>query len=140
MPVATPPKTWRLLPRDGVAAGSLARSLNVSPLVAQLLLNRGVKGVGDAQRFLDAPLSGLHPPDALPGIRQATDRIWSAVQAGRRICIYGDYDVDGVTGPSILLTALRAVGAAVDYYVPHRLLEGYGINVEALRQITATGA
>lgn len=140
MPVATPAKNWRLLPRDGAAAGSLARSLNVSPLVAQLLINRGVAGPDDARRFLDAPLSGLHPPDALPGLRQAADRLWSAVQAGRKICIYGDYDVDGVTGTSILLTALRAVGAAVDFYVPHRLLEGYGINNEALRQIASTGA
>src|SRR5262249_55208036 len=130
MPVATPHKTWRLLPRDGVAAGNLARSLNVSPLVAQLLINRGVAGPDDARRFLDAPLTGLPPPDALPGLRQAADRNWAAVQAGRRICIYGDYDVDGVTGTSILLTALRAVGATVDYYVPHRLLEGYGINNE----------
>src|SRR4051812_27668342 len=104
MPVATPPaKTWRLLPRDGAATGRLARSLSVSPLVAQLLINRGVNAPDDARRFLDAPLSGLHPPDALPGIRQAVELLWSAVQNGRRICIYGDYDVDGVTGTSILL-------------------------------------
>src|SRR3954453_12338867 len=140
MPVAPPSKTWRLLPRDGAAAGSLARSLNVSPLVAQLLINRGVSGPDAARRFLDAPLSGLHPPDALPGLREAADRIWAAVQSGRRICIYGDYDVDGVTGTSILLTTLRAIGATVDFYLPHRLLEGYGINGEALRQIASTGA
>ena len=138
--MATPPKTWRLLPRDGAAAGSLARSLNVSPLVAQLLLNRGVSGPDAARRFLDAPLNGLHPPESLPGLTEAADRIWAAVGAGRRVCIYGDYDVDGVTGTSILLTTLRAIGATVDFYVPHRLLEGYGINAEALRQIASTGA
>src|SRR5262249_38534545 len=140
MPVANPSKNWRLLPRDGAAAGSLARPLNVSPLVAQLLINRGVSGPDAARRFLPAPRNALLPPEDLPGLREAAHRIWAAVQSGRRICIYGDYDVDGVTGTSILLPTLRAVGAAVDFYVPHRLLEGYGINAEALRQIASTGA
>src|SRR5262249_46029895 len=61
-------------------------------------------------------------------------------RAGRRLCVYGDYDVDGVTGSAILLTGLRLMGAQVDLYVPHRLEEGYGLNREALRQIAETGA
>jgi single-stranded-DNA-specific exonuclease len=137
--VTSPSKSWRLLPHDADAAHRLARSLNVSSLVAQLLLNRGVEDDTNARRFLDAPLSGLHPPESLPGITEAADRLWAAVQNGRRVCIYGDYDVDGVTGTSILLLTLRALGAQVDFHVPHRLLDGYGINSDALRQIAASG-
>jgi single-stranded-DNA-specific exonuclease len=139
--VATPPtKTWRLLPHDAGASQRLARSLQVSPLVAQLLLNRGVDAPEQARRFLDAPLNGLHPPERLPGVSRAADRILQALSAGARVCIYGDYDVDGVTGSAILLQTLRLLGASVDVYVPHRLTEGYGLNRAALRQIAESGA
>jgi single-stranded-DNA-specific exonuclease len=139
--VATPPsKTWRLLPHDAGAVAALARSLQVPALVAQLLLNRGVTSPEEARRFLDAPLAGLHPPERLPGVARAAERILHAVGAGWKVCVYGDYDVDGVTGSAILLQSLRLLGANVDIYVPHRLNEGYGLNSAALRQIAETGA
>jgi single-stranded-DNA-specific exonuclease len=130
-------KTWRLLPHDADAVERLAGQLGLAPVVAQLLLNRGVSEPADARRFLDIPFNGLYPPDLLPGITDAADRMLAAVRASRRICIYGDYDVDGVTGTAILLQGLRLLDAKVDYYVPHRLEEGYGLNCEALRQIAA---
>jgi single-stranded-DNA-specific exonuclease len=133
------PKTWRLLPHDGAAVERLAWGLKVGPVVAQLLLNRGVHVPEQARRFLDAPLAGLHPPETLPGVVEAADRIVAAVQAGRRICVYGDYDVDGITGSSILLTGLRLLGAKPVLYMPHRLEEGYGLNCDALRQLAADG-
>jgi single-stranded-DNA-specific exonuclease len=130
------PKIWRLLSHDAEAIRRLADSLGVSPVVAQLLLNRGVRDPEQARRFLDSPLSGLHAPERLPGITAAVDRILGAVRAGRPICIYGDYDVDGVTGTAVLLRALRLAGAEkLDYYVPRRLEEGYGLNAEALKKI-----
>jgi single-stranded-DNA-specific exonuclease len=132
-------KTWRLLPHDRVAVECLAASLRLSPVVAQLLLNRGVSGPDDARRFLGVPLSGLHPPELLPNVNEAVDRITAAIQAGKRICVYGDYDVDGVSGTAILLQCLRLLGAQVDFYVPHRLEEGYGLNRDALRQLAADG-
>jgi single-stranded-DNA-specific exonuclease len=138
MPAAT--KTWHLLPHNPVAIQRLATELQLSPIVAQLLLNRGLSDGALARRFLDAPLSGLHQPHLLPGVTEAADLLLAAVREGRRICVYGDYDVDGTTGTALLLQALRLVGAAnVDFYVPHRLEEGYGLNVEALRQIAASG-
>jgi single-stranded-DNA-specific exonuclease len=141
MTVASPPsKSWRLLPHDPDVVGRLARSIRVSPLVAQLLLNRGLDEADSARRFLDAPLAGLHQPDLLPGISAAADRLLAAVNAGHRIYVYGDYDVDGVTGSAILLQALRLLGATVDVHIPHRLREGYGINRDALVQIAGTGA
>ena len=69
----------------------------------------------------------------------AADRLWAATQARRKITVYGDYDVDGVTGTAILLQALTLLGADVDFHVPNRLEEGYGLNPEALRQLAAAG-
>jgi single-stranded-DNA-specific exonuclease len=134
------PKSWQLLPHDQSAIARLAASLQLTPITAQLLLNRGLTSPEDARRFLDAPLSGLHAPELLPGATAAAARLFEAVQQGRRICVYGDYDVDGVSGSAILLQCLRLLGASVDLYMPRRLEEGYGLNCEALRQIAASGA
>lgn len=133
-------KTWHLLPHDRGAIERLAGVLGVSPVVAQLLLNRGLQDPAVARRFLDAPLTGLHPPALLPGVEDAVTRLLDAIRDKRRICVYGDYDVDGITGTVILWQGLRLAGAQVDYYVPHRLEEGYGLNGEALQQIARTGA
>ncbi len=132
-------KKWHLLAHERSSVENLALSLGVAPVVAQLLLNRGIGELAVARRFLDAPLSGLHAPDLLPGVRAAADRIVAAVKAGRGVCIYGDYDVDGVTGSSILLQCLRLMGAQPELYLPLRLEEGYGLNREALQQIAASG-
>ncbi|HEV3238250.1 MAG TPA: single-stranded-DNA-specific exonuclease RecJ [Gemmataceae bacterium] len=132
-------KTWHLLPHDRTAVERLASQLSIAPIVAQLLLNRRLEAAENAKRFLDAPLSGLHPPNLLPGISEAADRLLAAVKDNRRICVYGDYDVDGITGSSILLQGLRLLGAQPDFYVPHRLEEGYGLNSGALRQLAASG-
>src|SRR5271154_2724611 len=118
------------MPHDRSAVTSLAERMGVSPIVAQLLLNRGLRTPEDGKRFLEAPLTGLHPPALLPGISESVERLVSAVENKRRICIYGDYDVDGVTGTAILWGLLKLLDAAVEYYVPHRLEEGYGLNVE----------
>src|SRR5262245_44412753 len=137
LPVVT--KTWRLLPHDPDAIGRLAATMNVAPVIAHLLHNRGLCEPEAARRFLDAPLIGLRSPSSLPGAEVAADRLWAATQAKRKITVYGDYDVDGVTGIAILMQALAHVGAEVNFYVPHRLEEGYGLNVEALRQLAAAG-
>jgi single-stranded-DNA-specific exonuclease len=132
-------KSWHLLPHDRAAVERMAATLRLSPIVAQLLLNRGVISPGDAHRFLDVPLAGLHPPDLLPGVSEAADRIFAAIKAGKRLCVYGDYDVDGVSGTAILLQCLRLIVGNVDYYVPHRLEEGYGLNLDAVQQLAADG-
>jgi single-stranded-DNA-specific exonuclease len=129
-------KTWQLLPHDQAAVEALSAALGASPVVAQLLLNRRITAPDQARRFLGAPLAGLHKPDLLPGASRAADLLLDAVRQGRRVCVYGDYDADGITGTAILCQGLRLLGAAkVDFHVPNRLEEGYGLNVEALRQI-----
>ncbi len=132
-------KTWRLLPHDPAVVQRLAAQLRHPPLVAQLLLNRGIHDADDADRFLRSPLKGLHAPQLLPGVPQAVERLLAAIKAGKKICVYGDYDVDGVTGTAILVQGLRLLGGVVDLHVPHRLSEGYGLNTEALRQIARNG-
>jgi single-stranded-DNA-specific exonuclease len=134
-------RSWHLLSHDRDAVESLAAELRVYPIVAQLLLNRRIAEPDAAKRFLTAPLNGLHPPQLLPGVLHATDVLFEAVKRGERICVYGDYDADGITGTAILQEGLRLLGAQnVDYYVPNRLEEGYGLNAQALRQIREGGA
>lgn len=132
-------KQWHLLPADTTATNRLAGTARVSSVVAQLLLNRGVRDAAAARRFLDSPLGALHPPLTLPGIKEAAERVARAVAAKRRICVYGDYDVDGVTGTSILLRVLSKLGADVQSYVPLRLSEGYGLNSERLHELYRNG-
>jgi single-stranded-DNA-specific exonuclease len=134
-------KSWHLLPHDPHGVERLASRLRVSPIVAQLLLNRRIAEPDAAQRFLAAPLTGLYAPELVPGVSRATDLLFESVTRGERISVYGDYDADGITGTAILLDGLRLLGAKnVDYYVPNRLEEGYGLNVQALRQIRESGA
>jgi single-stranded-DNA-specific exonuclease len=98
-----------------------------------------MKDADSARSFLKAPLNGLHSPDALPGVPEAVELILDSVRASKRLCVYGDYDVDGTTGTAILWQALHLLGASADFYVPHRLEEGYGLNSGALRQIAESG-
>ncbi|KPK84192.1 MAG: hypothetical protein AMJ81_06280 [Phycisphaerae bacterium SM23_33] len=126
--------------RPWPAAAETARRLKTSPLITQILHNRGLEDLGEIRRFLSPKLTDLHPPELLPDIDLAAERICRAVRDGEKTCIYGDYDVDGVAGVAILFRCLAMHGAAVDYYVPHRLAEGYGVNVEAVRSIAQSGA
>lgn len=132
-------KSWHLLSHDAAAIQRLAQALNVSPIVAQLLLNRRLDAPDAARRFLQPSLKSLHEPEMLPGVVEAAERLHAAVHAGRSICVYGDYDVDGVTGTAILLQVLRLLEAKVEFHVPHRLEEGYGLNTETLRRIAQDG-
>ncbi len=127
---------WRVRPHDPARILDLSRGSGLSPLVAQILLNRGIDDPGRARLFLEARMSSLHDPELLPGAVEAADRIARAIHEGRKIVIYGDYDVDGVCGTTILWSCLRLAGCRnVSYYIPHRVEEGYGVNGEALRRL-----
>jgi single-stranded-DNA-specific exonuclease len=128
-------KPWRFLPYDAGRVKDLGIQLSVSPILAQILSARGYEDPAPARTFLNSKLNELHDPELLPGVGAAADRIVAALQAGRRITIYGDYDVDGVTATSLLWHCLKLAGAQVDYYIPSRLEEGYGINSEAIAKL-----
>ena len=133
------PKDWIIEPpwneRD-----RLARSLGISPIVAQVMHNRGVGDVSDARQFLDPQLGDMLPPEAMPATTEAAERIAASVAEGKKIVLYGDYDVDGITGVAILWHCLKLAGADVSYYIPDRLVEGYGVNTEAIETLAKDGA
>ena len=130
-------RLWKFRPHDEVRIQELVRSLRVSPLLARVLISRGLTEREDVIAFLDAKLTSLHDPGLLPGINEAADRLVDAVRSHRRVTIYGDYDVDGVTATSLLWHCLKLAGGTVDYYIPSRLEEGYGLNCDAIRQLHA---
>ena len=121
-------------------ARELAGRLGTTALVAQVLANRGLGEPAAAKAFLQPKLTDLHDPALLAGAQQAALLIVDAVRRGRKIVIYGDYDVDGMTAVAILHACLKMLGAKADFYVPHRLDEGYGVNAEAIAKIVADGA
>ncbi|KAJ3049348.1 hypothetical protein HK102_012519, partial [Quaeritorhiza haematococci] len=129
---------WKVKPFDRDQIAALSRGAGIPPLVAQVLINRGVTDPDRARVFLESRLTGLNDPETLPGAVDAADRVVRAIRADRPIVIYGDYDVDGVCGVSVLWAALRLAGSKrVAYYIPHRVQEGYGVNPEAIRRIAA---
>jgi single-stranded-DNA-specific exonuclease len=133
------PKRWRIASYDQARVAALERSAGIPSVVAQLLISRGIHDADGARRFLDVKLSGLRDPEELPGAVQAAELLHKAVREGRQITVYGDYDADGVTATAILLLCLKLLGAKVDYYIPNRIDEGYGLNHDALRTIAAQG-
>ncbi|MEM9317341.1 MAG: single-stranded-DNA-specific exonuclease RecJ, partial [Pseudomonadota bacterium] len=132
-------KRWRIAARDPETVRRFARASQLPTVVAELLLARGIDHPDTARTFLEAKISGLLEPARLPGLEQAADVIWEAIQAGEPITVYGDYDADGMTATAILVRCLTLLRAKIDFYVPHRLQEGYGLNEQALRQIASKG-
>ncbi len=117
----------------------LAALREFHPVIAQVLYNRGQDTPEKARAFLDGGDGALHNPFALHGMAQAVERIRRAIKRGEQIVVYGDFDADGVTSTALLVQALRALGAHVEPYIPHRVDEGYGLNFEALRTLHQQG-
>ena len=134
------PPPWRApsLPRAKVRA--FARALRIKELLAEILLNRGISEPDQARCFLEARLCELPDPQLLADIDPACERILAAVDAGERICIYGDYDVDGLTSTALLWGFLKEqLDLEAMTYIPRRLSEGYSLNLQALDKIIASG-
>ena len=116
------------------------RELNVSSIIARLLVNRQVESIEEARFFLEADLSCLHDPFLMKGMADAVDRIVKAIRDGESITLFCDYDVDGVTSASFLTHFFRDLGIKVGHYLPERMVEGYGLNEDAVRKIKSGGA
>jgi single-stranded-DNA-specific exonuclease len=132
-------KKWIIRQTDQNAATSLAAGLNLSPIVAGLLVSRGYQDPQSARAFLNPSLEQLHDPFLMRGMTDAVQRLFRAIDDHEPILIYGDYDVDGTTGTAVLLRALRMLGATAGFHVPHRFTEGYGIRQGALEKAFADG-
>jgi single-stranded-DNA-specific exonuclease len=115
----------------------LVRRLNIPPLVARLLVLRGIDSPEAADRFLNPTLQHLHNPYLMAGMDAAVQRLRRAIDRREKILIYGDYDVDGTMAVVVLLTALRSLGANVDAHIPHRLTDGYGMRKGVIEQAAA---
>ena len=128
---------WRIKPcqNSRILIQDLAEQLNISPIVAQLLVLRDVKTVENAQKFLNLrqSLPEIYNPFLMKGMRRAVDRICEAIEKGQTILVYGDYDVDGTTAVSIVYSFLRSLGVAnLHFYVPDREKEGYGVSRQGI--------
>ena len=129
---------WIIEDCDETAVVGLAKEVGVSPIIARILMIRGIDTGEKVREFFSPSLSHLHDPFLLPDMESAADRIARAVRDGERICVHGDYDVDGVTGAALLVRALRALGAEVRYRLPLRR-EGYDIKAAAVEEMAANG-
>lgn len=133
----------RWLPRGAepapAAVAALAAELALPPLTARLLLARGIEG-RDAAEFITGRLADLPDPLLLPDMGRAVERVVAAVRGGEALAVHGDYDVDGITGTTLLVEGLRACGARVGYHIPLRLKDGYGLSANALEEAAADGA
>ncbi|MGD0922345.1 MAG: DHH family phosphoesterase, partial [Terriglobia bacterium] len=130
---------WQISKVDNEAAAPLVRELSIPPLVARLLVLRGIKEPAEADRFLHPSLRQLHDPFLMADMRAAVGRLRQAIERQEKILIYGDYDVDGTMAVVVLLTALRSLGAKVDAHIPHRLTDGYGMRVPVVERAQADG-
>lgn len=117
----------------------LARTLDVPPIIARIMLNRGIDSMTGAKDFFNVDLSQLHDPLLMADMSKAVERLTRAMQQQERILIYGDYDVDGTTGTALLTLAFRALGYDFPHYIPDRLREGYGLSRSGIEKAKAAG-
>ncbi len=130
--------TWTIRPCPHRQAGSLAKELGLSEITASVLVRRGYGDPKEAQAFLDGE-QPLHDPFLLGQMSEAVERIRAAVTAGKRICVHGDYDVDGICATVLAVLVLRELGADVEWHLPSRFDEGYGVSGVTLERLAEEG-
>ncbi|AIE60861.1 single-stranded-DNA-specific exonuclease RecJ [Bacillus methanolicus] len=130
---------WVVRQSDRKKAEKLMQELNITPLVASLLVNRGIDTVESARYFLFPKDQSFHDPYLFKDMDKAVERIRLAIERQEPILIYGDYDADGVSSTSVMMMTLRDLGANVDFYIPNRFSEGYGPNEAAFRLAAKRG-
>lgn len=130
-------RQWRLATGTPEAAARLAQEAGTSATLASLLLRRGVATGAEARAFLNPDPASLHDPGLLLGAEAAADLLVSTARRGRRVVVFGDYDVDGVTAVAQLRAALARIGADASAFIPHRLRDGYGLKPDTVRRVLA---
>lgn len=111
----------------------------ISELIARAMINRGIDTIPKVRAFLNTDLRSLHDPYLLKGMEPAVERILKSVKCKDKICVYGDYDVDGITSTAIMIRTLKKLGADAMYYIPNRIEEGYGLSIGSMDRIKELG-
>lgn len=131
---------WNLLPYDPLRAEPLAKALNLPPLIAQMLINRGLYLPDQTRDFFSPTLLQLPPPYLMKDMDKAVNRILKAIQGREQLAVFGDYDADGITATALLVHFLKPFFPDILYYIPHRVREGYGLSIPGLTLLKEQGA
>lgn len=133
-------KKWEIYDYDEEEVKNVAKKYNISELLANVLVNRNIaKSDEDVKIFLEPTRNDFHDPYKMPDMQKAVDRIMKAIKTKEKVIIYGDYDVDGITSTMVLKSFLDENGLEVGYRIPNRLNEGYGLNMNAIKEIADQG-
>ena len=132
-------KKWELSKPDEKIVERLQKEYNLTELLANCLVSRGITSSEQLRVFLEPTRDDFHDPFEMPDMKKAIDRIIKAIDTNEKVIIYGDYDVDGITSTMVLKRFLGEHGLDVDYKIPNRLNEGYGLNKEAVKKIADDG-
>ena len=132
-------KRWNILPSDVERTSSLQKALNIHPVICQVLVQRGIYSFDDAKNYFRPSLSSLHDPWLMKDMDKAVERILRAANAGEKILVFGDYDVDGTTSVACMYQFLKKLQLQVDFYIPHRYREGYGVSKAGIDHADAYG-
>ncbi len=132
-------KKWIVLDCDKEKAIQISKKYNISPLIASVILNRGIETEESIERYISNDSSCFHDPFLISGMKKAVEFIKKAVEDEKKIAVYGDYDVDGITSCYIVYDYLKSIGADVMYYIPDRASEGYGVNKTAVKELAKKG-
>ncbi|MCL6520521.1 MAG: single-stranded-DNA-specific exonuclease RecJ [Armatimonadetes bacterium] len=133
-------KDWKIIQPDLAIEEEFCNQVPASRIVCRVLLNRGIRTPREAREFLNPSMDNLHDPSLLDGIDRAVARTIKALDAGEKIMVHGDYDVDGITSTALLVRVLRALRADVSWYIPHRQREGYDIRQSGIEEAARRGA
>ncbi len=133
-------KHWKIKDvSDELSVQRLTDSLNISPILARLLVQRDIKSFGQAKQFFRPSIESLYDPFLMDQMESATSRVITALTENQKICIYGDYDVDGTCATALLYMFLKELDANVEFYIPRRLEEGYGLSIAAIDSVKEKG-
>lgn len=130
-------KVWNYKKIDEAKAGDIKNKLDISTFLARVLSTLPIDNISNISSFLKPKLDYFHDPFLLNDMGISVDRIMKALENKEKIVIFGDYDVDGITSTSLLYDFFKGIGANIDYYIPNRINEGYGISMKALENVLA---
>lgn len=132
-------KRWHILEGDAAKVSALQAALKIHPILCELLVQRGIEDFDKAKQFFRPSLNDLHDPWRMKDMDKAVTRITTAFEQNESIMVFGDYDVDGTTSVATLFQFLKTIGPNIDFYIPHRYREGYGVSKMGIDHAKATG-